>query len=197
MVYIEIEFSNIRFLVDGGTYNINGYSVLTIGGAYSIDKWYRLNRNGIYTIEDENYTNAKKTGWFPDEMLCLEEMKTIFNNVSGKHFDFVITHTAPISWEPKDLFLDFVDQNLVDKSMELFLEELQASVDWGIWIFGHYHANRIERPRVEQYFTYFEDMETIWNRWNDKYTYKNEWWLSKSPYMKEWDMENNINEDQI
>jgi hypothetical protein len=66
--------------------------------------------------------------------------------------------------------------------MELFLENIKDNIDWGIWIFGHYHTSRIERPFVEQYFEDFEDIETIWERWN-KYETEGElnWWLRKSP----------------
>ena len=181
-IYIESEFPNIRFFTDGGIYKIKEYDVLTIGGAYSIDKWYRLQRHGIFNENHHDYTNSKKTGWFPDELLTPEEMNNIGNRVAGKHFDFVLSHTSPISWEPKDLFLDFVDQSSVNKSMELFLENIKDNINWSIWIFGHYHANRIERPFVEQYFEYFEDIETIWERWN-KYEIEGEldWWLRKSP----------------
>lgn len=181
-VYIEDEYPNIRFFMDGGEYYINGHRVLTIGGAYSIDKWYRLNRCGVFSIDDENYKNAKKTGWFPDEMLYPGEMMEIFHRSAGRHYDFVISHTAPIGWEPQDLFLGFVKQDEVDKSMESFLEDLKNNISYGVWIFGHYHANRIEKPYVEQYYTYFEDMEIIWKRWG-KYRQSNEldWYIIKSP----------------
>jgi 3-oxoacid CoA-transferase subunit A len=38
LVYCEKEFPNIKYFVDGSSYDIKGYSVLTIGGAYSVDK---------------------------------------------------------------------------------------------------------------------------------------------------------------
>ena len=41
-VYYEIEYPNIRYLIDGHTYLINKHPTLVIGGAYSVDKWYRL-----------------------------------------------------------------------------------------------------------------------------------------------------------
>lgn len=181
-VYVEDEFPNIRFFTDGGNYIINGYSVLTIGGAYSIDKWYRLNRHGIFNENDPEYPSSKKTGWFPDECLTSEEMENILNNNKGKYFDFIITHTSPESWEPTDLFLNFVDQSKVDKSMEKFLEKVKNEINYNIWIFGHYHANRIERPHVEQFYHYFDEMECIKARWNkyDK-TGELDMWIQKNP----------------
>ncbi len=178
-VYVDSLFPNIRYFVDGGEYNINGHSVLTIGGAYSIDKWYRLERAAA--------AGQSFSGWFEGEQLTAEEMEEIGNKVANKGYDFVLTHTTALSWEPTDLFLNGIDQTRVDKSMEIWLDELKNHIDWGVWCFGHYHADRIERPCVEQFYNDYEDMEVVWNRWHGKRTYPDEWWLPKSPYMYLWE----------
>ena len=51
------------------------------------------------------------------------------------------------------------------------------------WCFGHYHADRLERPHVEQYFNDIESLETIAERWN-KFEESGEldWYLRKSPF---------------
>ena len=89
-VYIEEAFPLIRYLMDGGEYTIAEKSVLVIGGAYSVDKYYRL----------ERATGHSFTGWFEDEQLNEKERAAILASVSGKHYDLVLTHTAPIAWEP-------------------------------------------------------------------------------------------------
>jgi 3-oxoacid CoA-transferase subunit A len=185
-VYVDSSFPLIRYFMDGGEYNINGHSVLAIGGAYSIDKWYRLARAG-YSKNEAEIADPKKCGWFKDECLTAEEMEVIGNKVANKHYDFVFSHTCPLSWEPTDLFLNCVDQSTVDKSMELWMDELKNHIDWRVWCFGHFHADRIERPCVEQFYMEYENMETIWNRWFNERTYDKEWWLSKSPWMKWYD----------
>lgn len=195
MTWVEDEYPNIRYFADGGNYFIGGHSVLVIGGAYSVDKWYRLSRAGIYNGADAKYANPKQTGWFPSELLTAEEMNMISDNVKGKHFDFVLSHTCPYSWEPTDLFLGFIDQSTVDQSMEIWMDELKETFSWNTWLFGHFHADRIERPHVEQMYNDYELLNTIWNRWNDKNTYHNEWWLAKSPYMEMWDVENKVEVD--
>lgn len=177
-VYFEPEFTNIRYFVDGGEYIINGLSTLVIGGAYSVDKWYRLFRAG-YSEEEANLANPKKCGWFKDEQLTKEEMKTISTKCKGKSYDLILTHTCPISWEPIDLFLGGVDQKAVDKSMELWLDEFKNEINWRVWLFGHYHADRLERPRVEMFFNDIEDLNVIWERWNSNKEL--DWWLIKSP----------------
>jgi hypothetical protein len=84
----------------------------------------------------------------------------------------------------QEISLDF---NNVDKSMEYFLDKIKDNIDWGVWCFGHYHADRIERPRVEQFYTDYEDINVVWNRFHGKKTYTQEWWLPKSPYMSFWE----------
>lgn len=181
-VWLEEAYPNIRYFVDGNVYNINGKDALVIGGAYSVDKWYRLARAG-YSKDEAETANPKKCGWFKSELLTADEMDEITEKVVGKRFDFVLSHTCPLSWEPNDLFLNGIDQSQVDKSMELWMDELLNKIDWRIWLFGHYHADRIERPFVEQMYMDYENIQTIWNRWYDKCTYEKEWWLPKSPWM--------------
>jgi 3-oxoacid CoA-transferase subunit A len=154
-VYMEQEFPNIRYFMDCvAEYNILGKEILCIPGAYSVDKWYRLQNDWQ---------------WFAQEQLSEEEMKYAEEQFGGKHYDFVFSHTAPLDWEPTDLFLNCIDQSKVDKTMEIWMEKFKDMIGWGLWMFGHYHADRIERPYVEQFYFEVEDLDTIIARW-DKYT---------------------------
>ena len=186
-VYIDPINSEIRYFQDGEVYLIEGRRCLVIGGAYSVDKWYRLNRAGL--TEDTN--NPKLSGWFADEQITDWEMQAIAYHQFGQDYDFILTHTCPLSWEPRDLFLGCIDQSKVDKSMEQFLDEVRYEVNWKIWCFGHYHADRLERPRVEQFYTDYEWLSTVWHRWEGEKTFENEWWHIKSPnfYMEDTDNE--------
>lgn len=166
-VWMEEEFPLIKYFDDDyGEYTINGHSCLTIGGAYSVDKWYRLQCD---------------LQWFADEQLTQQEMNACAQLVKGKHYDFVLTHTCPISWEPSDLFLHCVNQSTVDKTMEVWMDQLKDTFFWGVWCFGHFHADRLERPAVEQFFQEFEELEKVWNRWYEEETFKKEWWIPKAP----------------
>ena len=151
-VYVEPEFPAIRYLKDGGIYNFNGHKTLVIGGAYSVDKWYRLSRNLI---------------WHKNEQLTGEEKEKIYEEVKGQDFDFVFTHTCPYSWIPTDLFIPGINQDTVDNSTELWLDDIKEAINYKVWLFGHYHADRVERPGVEQYFKSDDDLEEIFDRWNN------------------------------
>lgn len=184
-VWWEPHFPNIRYLIDGTIYTFGKYECLCIGGAYSVDKFYRLQRSR-YTEENND---PKRSGWFNDEQLTVSEMADITKHIEGKAVDFVFTHTCPYSFMPDDLFLGFIDQSKVDNSMEMWFESLKDTFTWNIWCFGHFHADRLERPRVEQYFKDMEDLDAIWERWNN-YEISHqleEWWLDKGPkfYMGE------------
>lgn len=167
-VFEEKEFPNIKYFSDEvAEYNIMGKEILCIPGAYSVDKWYRLQNDWH---------------WFAQEQLTEEEMQYAEKTFGGKYYDFVFSHTAPLKWEPTDLFLNCIDQSTVDKTIEVWLDKFESMILWKCWCFGHYHADRIERPFVEQFYIEVEDMESIWNRWQ-KYTQTKEldWWIPKSP----------------
>ena len=181
-VYVQREYPNIRFFKDWGEYWLGVYHVAVIGGAYSVDKWWRLQRVGVQSEADKDYNNPKKTGWFPNEQLSKKEMAQATTDLTNKSFDFVFTHTCPKDWQPTDLFLGSINQGTVDNSMELWLDTLKDKIDWNIWLFGHYHRDRLERPQVEQYFNDIEDLNIICKTWK-KYdeTGHLDWWLQKSP----------------
>ena len=75
-----------------------------------------------------------------------------------------------------------IDQSTVDKTMEVWMDKFKDLFTWGTWCFGHYHADRIERPHVEQFYTEYENFNDIIARW-EKYdaTGELDWWLPKSP----------------
>jgi 3-oxoacid CoA-transferase subunit A len=186
-IYIDDNYPNIRFFADGVKYNIDGYSILAIGGAYSVDKWYRLSK-----VESKDIYNPKKTGWFPDELLNEDEREAILEDIKGNKYDFVFSHTCPLEWEPRDLFLSFVDQDSVDKSMEIWFDEVKDNINWGIWCFGHFHADRAERPHVEQYYERYETLNDIVKRWKEyDETGELAWYYPTSPNFHL----NNENED--
>ena len=182
MVYIENAYPHIRYFLDYGIYIINDYICAVIGGAYSVDKYWRLQRAGIKDKLDPNWFNPKKTGWFYNEQLTEQEMAAATRLFANQHFDFVFSHTCPASWEPVDLFLNSVDQTSVDQTMELWLDKLRDKISFEVWCFGHFHADRLERPKVEQYFNDIEDLDVIKSRWTIyEQTGELNWWLAKSP----------------
>lgn len=152
-VYIEDKYPNIRYLVDGYVYIFGNYSTLVIGGAYSVDKKYRIAR----AIEPDKWS-----GWFKDEQLTTEEMKKITETLDGLSFDLVLSHTCPESWQPFDLFINAVNQDSVDKTMELWLESFKDIISWNVWMFGHFHDDRDITPGVRMLYKSIEELDTTY-----------------------------------
>jgi 3-oxoacid CoA-transferase subunit A len=171
-VWMEEEFPLIRYFCDWGFYNIQGRKTLVLGGAYSVDKHYRL---------------ANGWQWFEDEQLTAADMRTCMSNMKefGHKFDLVLSHTCPYRYMPTDLFLNYIDQSTVDNTMELWMDEVISTIPTRIHLWGHFHADRIEAPYCEMFYTEVEDLKIIEERWNryDK-TGELDWWLPMSPSMK-------------
>lgn len=128
-VYVEEEFPNLLFAKDGEIYNFEGLNTVVIGGAYSIDKHYRIEHGYM---------------WFKDEQPSKEIKKEVEATLDrvGWDVDVVLTHTAPIHYEPTEWFLDFVDQSRVDKSTEEWLDTIEKRLKYKKWYMGHYHGSK-------------------------------------------------------
>lgn len=157
-VWYESTHPLIRYFDNYGIYYLKTedreYRTLVIGGAYSVDKYYRL-KNNLLWWEDEQLSDKEKVD---AEMLIRQ---------TSKHFDLVLSHTCPYSWEPRDLFLPCVDQSTVDNSMELWLENIEKDIDWNIWLWAHFHCDRIQGPHCEIFYNNTDFLSEIWDRWNN------------------------------
>ena len=73
----------------------------------------------------------------------------------GWKVDVVLSHTAPLKYEPVEAFLNGVDQSQVDRSMEQWLDRLEDRLDYGKWYCGHFHTEK-KIDRVEIMFENFD-----------------------------------------
>jgi 3-oxoacid CoA-transferase subunit A len=129
VVYAEQDFPNLLFAKDGEVYNINGKKCIVIGGAYSVDKEYRLEQGW---------------GWWADEQPSEETKSRVENRLNTENWriDTVFTHTAPLKYEPREMFLNFIDDSKVDKKTEIWLDSIENKLDYNQWYCGHYHTNK-------------------------------------------------------
>lgn len=135
-VWVEKAYPNIKYAMDfPAIYVINGHSTLVIPGAYSVDKYYRLQMGW---------------SWFPQEQLTQDEMDDgiILCTEADWKIDLVLSHTCPICYEPTDLFIQGLDQSIVEKDMERYLGKIEFNLNYKVWLWGHYHAFR-DYPRTE------------------------------------------------
>ena len=126
-VYMEDDYPHILFAKDAELYKLNGLFTFVVGGAYSVDKNYRL-LHGL--------------AWWPDEQPSDEIKRQVEEKLEGMDWevDVVLTHTAPLKFEPTEVFLPMIDQSTVDKSTEQWLDSIEKQLYYDRWYCGHYHT---------------------------------------------------------
>ena len=143
-VYAEDAYPNLLFAKDGEVYDLDGKKALVIGGAYSVDKHYRLSRGW---------------SWWPDEQPSQEIKERVEQTLEriGWQVDIVLTHTVPMHYEPREVFLPFIDQSEVDKSTEAWLGGIEARLFYNRWYCGHYHVSKT----VDKLVFMYEDIREL------------------------------------
>ena len=139
-VYIEDEYPNLKFAVDGEIYLLGNHKTLVIGGAYSVDKNYRL-ANGYKWFSDEQ----------PDEETKRKVVKTLQDNYWT--VNQILSHTCPASLVPTEAFSPGVDQSTVDTSTEDFLEIVKEDTYYWRWLCGHWHIDK----QVDNFYFLFNN----------------------------------------
>ncbi len=136
-VWVQAEYPNIVFAIDGEIYDFMGYSCLAVGGAYSVDKWYRL-RMGY--------------GWWPDEQPSDEIKAKVERVLEGCDWkvDVVLSHTCPLRYEPTEAFLPCLDQSTVDTCTEEWLNTIEERLSYERWYCGHFHITAVNLRGVCQ-----------------------------------------------
>lgn len=133
IVYYEKEYPNLLFAKDGEIYDFEGKKAIAIGGAYSVDKYYRL-RYGL--------------AWFKSEQPNREIREYVMAQLEKSKWkvDYVFSHTVPVEYEPVWAFLPGIDQSTVDKSTEIWLQEIAEKLTFDGWFAGHFHVESQEGP---------------------------------------------------
>lgn len=147
-VYVDPEYPNIIFAKDGEIYDFDGQKAIVIGGAYSVDKKWRIVRARGGTPE-----------WWPDEQPSDETKNYVEQQLEKCNWtvDIVLSHTVPLQYEPKEVFLPGIDQSNVDKSTEIWLERIEKRLTYKAWYAGHYHTEK----KVDNLQLMFEDYEML------------------------------------
>ncbi len=128
-VYVEDEYPNLLFAMDGEVYDLDGMQTLVIGGAYSVDKHYR-----------------QKMGWnwWADEQPSAETKARVERVLAARNWeiDAVLSHTVPLKYEPVEVFMSCIDQSMVDKTTEIWLDGIEDRLTYKRWYAGHYHTDK-------------------------------------------------------
>lgn len=142
-VYVEEQFPSILFAKDGEVYDLNGMQVIVIGGAFSIDWMYRI----------------PGRSWWPDEQPSPEIRACVESKLDQLDWrvDVVLSHTVPLKYEPVEVFIPGIDQRKIDKTTEVWLDNIEGHLHYSKWYAGHYHTSKqIDKMRIM-----FEDFDVI------------------------------------
>lgn len=149
-VWVQQQYPNILFAQDGEIYSFNNKEYMVIGGAYSIDKEFRLRMNQIGDIRYK---------WFPEEQPDDTIKNKVETGLEEKNWKIhgILSHTAPLSYEPRELFLHGFDQSKVDITTEEWLDTIEDKLNYDIWYFGHYHGEK-EIDKMRMLFHQIEEL---------------------------------------
>lgn len=128
--FVEDEYPDLLFTTEGYySFKVGEESktAYIINGAYSVDKWHRL--------------QSGRT-WFNNEQLSKEEMDAVDKELIGHKVSYIMSHTCPQKYEPVEMFMPFVDQSTVDKTMEKWLDKIEDGVEYDKWFCGHWHVSK-------------------------------------------------------
>jgi 3-oxoacid CoA-transferase subunit A len=129
VVLYEPEFPNLMFALDGRVYRLQDKTIWVMGGAYSVDKIYRLTQGWKWFSDEQPSDTHKLIGLVN---LQLRDWKV----------DYVMTHTCPYNYIPRETFLPFIEQDTVDNTTEKWLQQIEDKIDYLIWFCGHYHTDK-------------------------------------------------------
>jgi len=133
-VYVEEDYPNLIFAKDGEIYDLDGKKAIVIGGAYSVDKFSRDKDTWFESEQPDDYTMA-----YVEQQLDSVDWT----------INYVLSHTVPLKYEPTEVFLPNINQEIVDKTTEKWLDKIEDKLNYDRWFAGHYHYDtRIDRLTI-------------------------------------------------
>ena len=130
VVYKEAEFPTLLFAKDGEIYELDGKRCIIIGGANSVDKSLRIKNDW---------------GWWPDEQPSPEIKSYVEQRLEKENWsvDMVFSHTCPMKYLPREVFLAGINPSDEDYSTEEWLDIIEDKLNYSLWFCGHYHTYKV------------------------------------------------------
>lgn len=126
------DYDRLQFLPDHLVTEVCGLKVYPIGGATSTDL-------GLGRKEDNDRfikMGSRQRCWWPDEGIFVKE-----SSLPVK-VDLILTHTAPLAFQPVPIREDHIDYDTWQKILEerRYLDFVLDKVIAKYWFYGHYHT---------------------------------------------------------
>lgn len=116
---------NIIHLMRGEVYELAGKKFFVCGGASSTDKEHRV--EGV--------------SWWPEENISEAERENALTNLAkhGNKVDYILSHTIYPEFATSKLSAELKPEYI--GPTENFLADINKSVEFEAWYFGHYHKD--------------------------------------------------------
>jgi len=124
---------NLRQLMRGELFDIDGKKIFAFGGGQSEDKDIKKEQNN----------------WWENETPTEEEIENAIDNLlsAGNKVDYIVTH------EPPATLKEFLQVDTKQKSeMGAYFDKLKDSCEYIKWFFGKCHINRSIPPKYQAVF---------------------------------------------
>lgn len=134
------DFPRLKFLQDHKVYDISGRLIYTIGGAYSTDANLDPSCNSISDrkVESEKrILKGKMPIWWEDE-----NVTEVYDNLPPK-VDIIISHTAPLRFEPIPIRTSEISVSQYNKILKerKYLDYVLSEIRADYWFYGHFHKS--------------------------------------------------------
>ena len=144
---VQLIRPNVIHLMRGQIYTIEGETFFTMGGARSHDISDGILEPDAPDFEEQFWHMRRMRmmfrvnhySWWKEELPSAEEYEVARANLRMANYkvDYIITHCAP------DSIVDILGRGFYSHdALTAFLEEVQATVDFKRWFFGHFHDDR-------------------------------------------------------
>lgn len=148
------DYERLHFLPDHYIIELCGKKIYPIGGAVSadIDLVDPLTRKSRRMVNDAlvRYGSSKRV-WWPDEAPVQIAVGSVPSASSGillptelpETADIVVSHDAPLSFDPPLVRADYVRDETWQKIVESrkYLDDILSQVKPSLWFYGHYHKH--------------------------------------------------------
>ena len=144
------DYERLHFLPDHHIIELCGKKIYPIGGAVSADIDFvdPLTRKSRRMVNDAlvRYGSSKRV-WWSDEAPVQLAVGSVPSASSGTLFpecvDIVVSHEAPLSFDPPLVRADYVRDETWQKIVESrkYLDCVLHAIKPALWFYGHYHCH--------------------------------------------------------
>ena len=80
--------------------------------------------------------------WWQSEQPTDDIKRYVERQVQNNQVDVILSHTCPRKYEPLEALISSIDEKMVDKSTEDWLDTIEEMTEYKAWYCGHWHIEK-------------------------------------------------------